>query len=193
MWFLAQDATDPVEVMKNLLRDNKLDWANWLIVRVLTRRQCLSYVIYATEQVIDIFAGRSPEDAQPRLALNAVRAVMASDTKLNRRAASCAAVNVAGYDDATYNATVYNAAVYNAASYAANAAYGYAYDAAYYAADATFYAVSNTYYAAYTANATDVSAVNAVRADAYNTAADASEQIYRKILSYGVGLLEAKP
>ena len=34
-WFVEQGITDPVKGLRNLIKHKKLDWANWLIVRVM--------------------------------------------------------------------------------------------------------------------------------------------------------------
>lgn len=36
-WFESQDKTEAVDVLNSLIKDKKLEWANWLIVRVMTR------------------------------------------------------------------------------------------------------------------------------------------------------------
>ena len=34
-WFLNQEETDGLKVVEKLVAENKLDWANWLVVRVM--------------------------------------------------------------------------------------------------------------------------------------------------------------
>ena len=69
-----------------------LDWANWLIVRCMTRPQYLEYAIYAAEQVVDIFEKEYPDDKSPKKAIEATKKVLKNDTKENRAAcAACAA------------------------------------------------------------------------------------------------------
>ena len=86
-WFLEQKETDALKVLKKLIEQEKMDWANWLIVTVMTRPQYLAYAIYAAEQVIDIFEKQYPDDKRPRLAIQAAKAVLGNDTRAARAAA----------------------------------------------------------------------------------------------------------
>jgi dGTP triphosphohydrolase len=104
-----------ITTLKRLMVKNP-NWANWLIVRVMTRKQYLQYAIYAAMQVIKIYEAKYPNDKRPRQAILAAKKCLKHDTKKNRDAAADAAA---------------------AASYAAAAdAYAYADDPAYAAADA---------------------------------------------------------
>ena len=90
VWFKAQKKTKAVAVLKALIEEDKLDWANWLIVRVMTRPQYLAYAIYAAEQVIDIFEKKFPDDKRPRNAIEAAKDVLKNDTPETRAAAGAA-------------------------------------------------------------------------------------------------------
>jgi len=185
-WFLNENILDPVEGLKNLIKKGKYEWADWLMVRVMTREQYLQYAVFATEQVLDIFEKKYPSDNRPRLAISAAVKCINDDTSENRQAANAAA-------NATANAAANAATNAAAAAYAANAAA--------YAADAAAYAATNAAYAAaYAANA----AANAANAAAYaaanatanaaanaatNAAAAAYAAIKIKILNYGMELL----
>ena len=78
-------------LLRRLIREDKLDWANWLIVRVMTRPQYLRYAIYAAEQGLPLFERQVPGDTRPRQAIEAARACLAHDTPENRRTARRAA------------------------------------------------------------------------------------------------------
>jgi len=156
---------DAIVLLRRLFEQEHYSWANWLIVRVMTRPQNLAYAIFAAEQVIEIYERKYAGDNRPRAAIEAAKKVMEDDTPENRAAAYAAA-----------DAAVY--AAYAAVDAAARAAY-----AAAYAADAA-YAAADAVYAAYAA-ADAVYAADAARA-AY--AADAA--MYKKILEYGIGMLE---
>ena len=123
-WFLAQGITEPVDGLINLIQNDKLAWANWLIVRVMTRRQCLSYAIFSAEQVIHIYEAKHPKELEPRKAIEAAKAVLANDTKATRRAAAAyaSAADVAWH--ASYASYDYSRASYDCvyARTAANAA-----------------------------------------------------------------------
>ena len=123
-------------LMARLISADKLDWANWLIVRIMTKSQCLEYVIFLAEQVIDIFEKKFPNDNRPRDAITAAKLCLDNNTGKNRLAAYAAA-NAVNAVNVTYAA--------------ANAAYAAAYAAEYAAANAenaAAYAAENAAYAA---------------------------------------------
>lgn len=97
------------ENCKNLTTEEQLqkllnyraDWASWLMVRLLPRKDKIRYAVFAAEQVIEIYEKKYPHDKRPREAIEASKKVIERDSQKN------AASNAAAY----------------AASYAANAAY----------------------------------------------------------------------
>jgi hypothetical protein len=158
-WFENQFEADGATLVRTLAVDH-WDWANWLLVRIMTRPQYLAYAIYAAEQVIEIYERRNPGNAAPRRAIEAARAVLDNDNAETRKAAS--------------------------AAYAAYAAYAYAAYAAYAAAAAAAYASAYAY-AAYAAAA---AADYAYAAHAAYAAADARAKMRARILPYGLALIE---
>jgi hypothetical protein len=171
-WFKNQTETKPEALLEKLISEEKLDWANWLIVRVLTHKQGVAYAIYAAEQVLKIFEKHNSEDERPRKTIDAARAVLKRNTQKNREAAS-----VAAYYAATATAcTAYYA--YAAAYYAAfAAAYGYAYSAT--AAERAANSAAKAAYASAYANTTY---------DAY-CASVAAKKMKSRILAFGLKLL----
>ena len=117
LWFSGFGKSDSIGVMEGLLSESKLDWANWLIVRLLNRKDKIRYAIFAAEQVISLFEKKCPKDKRPRNAIDAAKAVLKKDTKETRAAAMAAAL-AAG--DVAYAA----AAAAMAAAWAAGAAAG---------------------------------------------------------------------
>ena len=91
-WFLGQDETDGSRVVKKLIGSDaeKNDWANWLTVRLMGRKQFIAYAIYAAEQVVQIYEKEYPKDDRPRKAIEAARAVLNKNTAENRAAARAA-------------------------------------------------------------------------------------------------------
>ena len=89
-WFAGQSETDGVKVVKKLLSEDHWHWANWLIVRLMTREQYLAYSIFASEQVISIYEKDHPGNQAPRKAIDAAKTVLAHDTEENRAAADAA-------------------------------------------------------------------------------------------------------
>ncbi|MDD5006754.1 MAG: hypothetical protein PHS33_09675 [Candidatus Omnitrophica bacterium] len=163
-WFISQDETDEIEVVKKLIYV-RIDWANWLVVRLMTHSQQVQYAIFAAEQVLDIFEKEYPDDKRPRKAIKAAKAYLRNPTEKNKNAAARAA-------DAAYAAA---RAAARAAYAAARAA-----DAAYAAADA-----ADAAYAAYAA----ARAADAAYAAAY---AAARAEMKKRIINYGIKLLNHK-
>ena len=98
--FDRQTETNAITLIKTMMeREYRLDWANWLIVRIMTRPQYLQYAIYSAEQVIGIFEKKYPNDKRPRMAIEAVKKVLKKDTEKNRAHAANAAyaANTAAY------------------------------------------------------------------------------------------------
>ncbi len=121
-WFLRQGKREAIDVIRALVADNHWNWANWTLVRLLSRKQQLSYAIFASGLVLPIFEAEYPNDNRPRLAIEATRKCLEKDTKKNREAANAAA-NAA--DDAAANAAddaAYAVSSAGAAASAANAA-----------------------------------------------------------------------
>ena len=160
-WFSVQKETDALNVIKTLMADNRSDWANWLIVRLMEYKQYVAYAIFAAEQVVWIYEKKYPGDKRPRTAIDAAKKCLKDQSKENKAAA-----------DAAY-----------AAAYAAYAA---ARDAAAYAAAYAAYAAADAAYAAAWDAARDAAAY-AAYADAD---AAYAKKMKIKILRYGIKLLD---
>jgi hypothetical protein len=168
-WFKNQTETKPEVLIAKLIDEERLDWANWLIVRVLTHKQQIAYAIYAAEQAVEIFEKHNPEDKRPRIIIDAARAVLKRNTRKNRLAAYYAADSAKA---AAYANTVY----VNAAAKAA--------------ADRAFYAYAAAYNAAAAAACTYAASAYAYAATAAEGAA-ASKKMKNRILAFGVKLLKS--
>ena len=150
------------------IKENKLDWANWTMTRLLDRKNKIRYAVFAAEQVLDIFEKEYPEDKRPRKAIEAAKKVAEDDSEENRRDSNVAA-------NASYAAALAAHVALADSNVAANASYA-ATLAAHVATNSTFNATFNVANAtAYVVNATPASA-NA-------------EEIKIKILDYGMTLL----
>jgi hypothetical protein len=126
---------DRIDFLKKLMGHDKYQWANWLIVRTMTKPQYVAYAIFAAEQVIDIFEKKYPDDKRPRKAIDAAKKWLKNRTDENAAAADAAAAAYAAYaayaaDDAAAYAAAYAAYAADAAAayaaYAADAAAAYA-------------------------------------------------------------------
>lgn len=136
-WFKNQEERDPIKLIEWFIENEKhLDWANWLIVRIMDYKQYVRYAVYSAEQVLHIFQNSYPDDSRPRIAIQAAKKCIEDPSEKNKAdAADYVAANVAGA------AALAAGAAANAADYAARAAAyadaDYAYDAADYASIAT--------------------------------------------------------
>ena len=75
----------------SLMCGDKLDWANWLIVRVMNYKQYVSYAVFSAEQVIDIYEKQYPDDKCPRNAIEAAKKCIDNPNAENKKAAYAAA------------------------------------------------------------------------------------------------------
>ena len=80
-----------VDFVKKLISDDKLEWANWLIVRIIDYKEYVSYAVFAALQVIDIYEKQCPDDKRPRLAIEAAQRCIDNPSDENKAAARAAA------------------------------------------------------------------------------------------------------
>jgi hypothetical protein len=90
-WFQSQKETDSLAVLNALIKADKLDWANWTIVRLMTHKQQTQYAVHAAEQVIGIYEKQYPDDNRPRQAIEATKKCIDDPSEENKRAAEAAA------------------------------------------------------------------------------------------------------
>ena len=90
-WYLAQNFQSDKEGILGLHNNSHNDWANWVLVRLMNKKQRIQYAIFAAELVLDNFERRYPEDKRPRLAIEAAKKAIKNNTKQNRSAAWSAA------------------------------------------------------------------------------------------------------
>ena len=86
---------EAVDFIEKLIEFDKLQWANWLITRVLDNIGRASYAVFAAEQVLSIFEKKYPGDDRPRKAIEATKAYIADPCEENRSAAESAAWSAA--------------------------------------------------------------------------------------------------
>jgi len=90
-WFVYQAERDGEKVVKKLVKEDRLDWANWLVVRLMTHEQRIRYAIYAAEQVIELYEKQYPNDKRPREAIEAAKAYLKDPSDEKKDAARAAA------------------------------------------------------------------------------------------------------
>lgn len=161
--FRAQPERNAVKILKILIARNKLEWACRLIVRIMTYRQRIAYVICIAEQVLPLFEERYPDDKRPRQTIETAKKCLKRPSRLRRNAAAKAADDVAkAADEMDYwidraaraaEATDCAVRVAKAATIAARATHGAAscaankadYSGAFEAVDCAARAVGETY------------------------------------------------
>src|SRR5262249_22781363 len=94
-WDVKKRITDPIKGIENLVAKNNWQWANWLIVRVMTYKQYVNYAVFAAELVIDIYEKRNPDSKKPRKAIEAAKKCITDPSSNNKKAAA----NAAAYAD----------------------------------------------------------------------------------------------
>ena len=90
-WYLKQNETDLIKILKALCKRNSFDWFNWLITKKFTKMQNVRYACYAAKQVLANFEKKYPGDKRPRQAINAALQYAKNPTAANRSAARSAA------------------------------------------------------------------------------------------------------
>jgi hypothetical protein len=181
VWFVNQTERDVFRVLNVLLKDHKINYANWVVSRLMTRKQRIKYAIFAAAPVLEIYEKEYPNNEGPRAAIEAAQKVLEKDSKTNRDAAYFAAINASyAASIATEAAATHAPSTYVAAYAAANAAYA--------AASAARAATIATEAAATGAAS---AATDAARAYAVYTYGDAAA-IETKIILFGIKLLKEK-
>lgn len=70
-WFIKQRASKLDIVVMKLLKKNRFDWANWVLVRFMSHTQKVTYAAFAAKQVLHSFEEKYPNDKRPRKAIKA--------------------------------------------------------------------------------------------------------------------------
>lgn len=107
-WYDTKKETDLAKICEMLLAARHHPWANWVLVRLMTKKQKVQYAVFAAEKVIDIFEKKYPNDKRPRGAIEAAKKYIKSPTVANKKAAAYAAANAAADDHKKLQAEVVN-------------------------------------------------------------------------------------
>ena len=169
--FSGQDERDTFKILGLLVEQDRLDWANWLLPRLLSKKGRVRYAVYAASRVLPIFEAKYPEDTRPRKAIAAARRWLKDPSGKNAGDAWAAA------GDAW--AAAGDAWAAGAAAGDAWAAAGDAWAAGDAAGDAAWAAAGDARAAA--RDAGDA---------AWAAAGDAWAAVFKKIVDYGIKLLK---
>ena len=192
-WFLVCGEIEHDAVINKLMAENHHDWANWLIVRLMTNDQRISYAIFSAEMVIDNYENVYPEDERPRKAIEAARNYIKNKTKENKSAALAAGLSAALAAESAASAAALAA---RSAALAAESAALAAESAALAALSAVFstagLAAESAALAAGSAALAARSAALAALSAALAAGLSADSAALRTIIEYGLNLVEGK-
>lgn len=71
---LKSNIKTPIELIKHLINSKekeKLEWANWGLVRLMNKKQKVQYSIYAAKLTLYLFKNKFPNDDRPEKAIEA--------------------------------------------------------------------------------------------------------------------------
>ena len=184
-WFKKQKEREVIKVVKALMNDKHLDWANWLLPRTMTYKQYVSYAIFAAEQCLSRWEKKYPKDRRPRKAIEAAKKCLKNPSKKNKDAAWSA--RSAAWSAAESAARSTESAARSARS---------AESAAWSAESAAWPAESTAWSAAWPAESTARSATESAAESAARSARSAESAAWPaelvKILKYGIKILNTK-
>ena len=87
--------SDECDFIRQLVKLDKHDWALWLLVRRLDRKDRIRFAVYCARDVLPIYEAEYPNDDRPRKAIEAAEACVETNTKKNRDVCADAARDAA--------------------------------------------------------------------------------------------------
>ena len=79
---------EATELVKKLMEKEKYSWANWLIVRLLTKKQLVLYIVFAMKQWSRCFKEKYPFDKESQELIRLIRKLVENPTKKRYEALS---------------------------------------------------------------------------------------------------------
>lgn len=155
------------EVLARYNERTRLQWASWLVIKLMTNEQRIQYAIFSAEQVLPYYEAKYPADDRPRKAIEAAKACL--DSALRNEAACSSA----------HEAACSSAHLADAAHMAALAAYEVVYAVTHTAANAAGAAAHTEALAAYAEALAACVLETAAHKAAYN-------KMLTKIIKYGI-------
>ena len=90
-WFNDQKVKTPKGLLKAAEKDEqKLQWCNWGVARLLRREDQIRYAIYAARKVLHIYEEKYPNDDRPKRAIDAAEKYLNEPTEENKKTADAA-------------------------------------------------------------------------------------------------------
>ena len=128
------EGIEDVDLVKKLFKEEKYNWASWLLTRLFNKTNNVKYAVYSAELVLPILEKKHPKDDRPRKAIEAAKNWLANPTKENAHAADAHAAHAADAAHAAVDAAAsytadaldaaYDVAAYDAPTYRKIIAYG---------------------------------------------------------------------
>ena len=95
--------TDECYFIRQLVKLDKHDWALWLLVRRLDRKDRIRFAVYCAKDVLPIYEAEYSNDDCPRKVIEAAEACVETNTKKNGDAARAAMAAARAAAEATSN------------------------------------------------------------------------------------------
>jgi len=95
--------TDECYFIRQLVKLDRPDWALWLLVRRLDRKDRIRFAVYCAKDVLPIYEAEYSNDDCPRKVIEAAEACVETNTKKNRDAARAAMAAARAAAEATSN------------------------------------------------------------------------------------------
>ena len=90
-WFVASKCKTVAGSCKKAMKEGHHDWANWLVARLLGSDDRIRYACFASRQVLKNYEDKYPGDMRPRNAIEAAEKCITDNSDAPRRAAWSAA------------------------------------------------------------------------------------------------------
>ena len=87
----SYDDKEAEAVIRQLVKDNRWDYANWLLPRLMDYKGYVSYAVFAAELVLPIWEKKHPDEQRPRQAIAAAKRCIDDPSEENKKAAELAA------------------------------------------------------------------------------------------------------
>jgi hypothetical protein len=170
-WFMAQNAGSVSVVINKLIKENRFDWANWTITKMMTQQQNVYYACFCATRSVENFERVFPSDKRPRQAIEAALKWANDPTEDNKSAARSAARSAeSAARSAAWSAELAAWSATSAARSATSAAW-------------------SAELAAWSAESAAWSAESAARSVAESAAWSAESAAWKRILLFGVKLV----
>ena len=103
-WVKGQKDISYKALFTACLTEDHLNWANWMLARLLNKENKVRYAVYAAERVIKIYEDMFPDDDRPRKAIQAAKKYLKNPSQKTAADAAYATADAANAANAAYAA-----------------------------------------------------------------------------------------